>query len=60
VSVSSGTGLPNGRTKAVKRLCVCVFCVSFNNFGFALLVSFVGFGFSSTEPRDRLGRTSPK
>ena len=55
--MSSGTGLPNGRTKAVKRLCVCV---SFNNFGFALLVSFVGFGFSSTEPRDRLGRTSPK
>jgi len=54
--------VPAYQTAGQKPLngCVCVFCVSFNNFGFALLVSFVGFGFSSTEPRDRLGRMSPK
>jgi len=35
------------------------FCVSFDQFGFVLLV-LVGFSFSSTEPRDWLGRASPK
>ena len=32
VSVSSGTGLPGlSRTKAVKWLCVCVTCCTFEN-----------------------------
>jgi len=36
------------------------FCVSLDRFGFVLLVSFVGFGFFSTEPRDWLERTVPE
>jgi len=40
------------------HLCVCV---SLGHFGFVSLVSFVGFWFFfSTEPRDWLGRMSPK
>ena len=36
------------------------FCVCLDRFGFVLLVSFVGFGFFSTEPRDWLGRSVPE